>query len=144
MAVDESKTQQTSENAERPQSTQPAESRVREYLANERTYLAWMRTAISLIGFGVVIVRIRAFQPPLAPWPGTTWQLGLIFAIVGLVTVFLSTQHYFAVRHDIADDTYEPSGRWVILFSIAATLVGAGIVYYVFTYAPVPIVDPVF
>jgi putative membrane protein len=103
-----------------------------------------MRTAISLIGFGVVIVRIRAFQPPLAPGPGTTWQLGLIFAIVGLVTVFLSTQRYFAVRHDIADDTYEPSGRWVVLFSIAATLMGAGIVYYVFTYAPVPIVDPVF
>jgi len=135
--------QQTDKNAESSQITQQTESRVREYLANERTYLAWMRTAISLIGFGVVIVRIRAFQPPLAPGPGTTWQLGLIFAIVGLVTVFLSTQHYFAVRYDIANDTYQPGGRWVILFSIAATLMGAGIVYYVFTYAPMSIATPV-
>ena len=34
-------------------------SRVRDHLANERTYLAWMRSAIALMGFGVVIVRLR-------------------------------------------------------------------------------------
>ncbi|CBN54906.1 MULTISPECIES: YidH family protein [Kamptonema] len=34
-------------------------SRVRDHLANERTYLAWMRTAIALMGFGVAIVRLR-------------------------------------------------------------------------------------
>jgi putative membrane protein len=112
------------------------ESRVREYLANERTYLAWMRSAISLLGFGIIIVRIRAFQPPLATGPGTTWQLGLIFSIVGLITVFLSTHHYFAIRQEIADDNYEPTGRWMILFSIIVTLLGAGIIYYVFTYSP--------
>lgn len=116
----------------------PGESRVREYLANERTYLAWMRTAISLLGFSVIIIRIRAFQPPLAPGPGTTWQLGLIFSIVGLITVFLSTQHYLAIRREISEETYEPTGQWVILFSIAVTLLGTGVLYYVFTYAPIP------
>ena len=55
--------------------------RVREHLANERTYLAWMRSAISLIGFGLVIVRIRMFQPPLVPSTGVTWKLGLAFSI---------------------------------------------------------------
>jgi putative membrane protein len=40
-------------------------SRVRDHLANERTYLAWMRSAIALMGFGVVIVRLRHFQAPL-------------------------------------------------------------------------------
>ncbi len=114
----------------------PGESRVREYLANERTYLAWMRTAISLLGFSVIIARIRPFRPPLAPGPGTTWQLGLIFSLVGLATIFLSTQHYFAIRYEIADDDYEPTGRWVILFSIAVTLMGSGVIYYVFTYPP--------
>ena len=120
----------------------PVESRVREYLANERTYLAWMRSAISLLGFGVIIARIRAFQPPLATGPGTTWQLGLIFSLVGLMMVFLSTQHYFAIRQEIADDDYQPSGRWVLLFSITATLLGAGVIYYVFTYSPASSVYP--
>ncbi len=36
-------------------------SRTREHLANERTYLAWIRIAIAMMGFGVVIVRLRLF-----------------------------------------------------------------------------------
>lgn len=108
-------------------------SRVRDHLANERTYLAWMRTAIALMGFGVVIVRLRHFQPPLIPRPGTGWKLGLLFSLVGLVTVLLSTQHYFSVRHHIDEDTYEPSNRWILLFSLAITVLGAGVIYFVFT-----------
>jgi putative membrane protein len=46
--------------------------------------------------------------------------------------VWLSTQHYFGVRRDIDEDTYEPSARWVILFSLAVLLLGTGIIYYVF------------
>lgn len=42
-------------------------NRIRDHLANERTYLAWMRSGISLLGFGVLIVRIRVLRPPLAP-----------------------------------------------------------------------------
>ncbi|HEY9611960.1 DUF202 domain-containing protein [Allocoleopsis sp.] len=108
-------------------------SRVRDHLANERTYLAWIRTAIALMGFGVVIVRLRHFQPPLVPHPGTGWKLGLVFSLVGLLTVLFSTQHYFAVRHDIDADTYEPPDRWVLLFSLVLTLLGAGVIYFVFT-----------
>ena len=108
-------------------------SRVRDHLANERTYLAWMRTAIALMGFGVVIIRLRLFQPPLVPHLGTGWKLGLVFSLVGLATVLLSTQHYFAVRRDIDEDTYEPPDRWIILFTLAITLLGAGVIYFVFT-----------
>jgi len=108
-------------------------SRVRDHLANERTYLAWMRTAIAMMGFGVVIVRLRHFQPPLLPRPGVGWKLGLVFSLVGLACVLISTGHYFAVRRDIDEDTYEPTGRWILLFSLALTLMGAGVIYFVFT-----------
>jgi putative membrane protein len=108
-------------------------SRTRDHLANERTYLAWMRTAVSLMGFGVVILRLRAFHPPSLPRPGFGWKLGLIFSLVGLLTVLLSTWQYFIVRRDIEEDTYEPADRWVILFSLAIALLGTGIIYFVFT-----------
>lgn len=117
------------------------ESRAREYLSNERTYLSWMRSAISLIGLGAVLVRVQVFQPPLAPSPDMTWKVGLVLSIIGLVTVFLATQHYFAIRQEIANDNYEPTGRWVILLSLAVLLIGAGLIYYVFTYAPVFLED---
>ncbi|HLO49947.1 MAG TPA: DUF202 domain-containing protein [Kamptonema sp.] len=110
---------------------QQNESRVREHLSNERTYLTWMRTAIALMGFGVAIIRLRAFHPPLVPSIGVGWKVALIFSLVALGTVLLSTQHYFAVRYDIDEDVHEPGDRWVILLSLAVTLLGAGIIYLV-------------
>jgi putative membrane protein len=74
------KPKKNQENSETPKRRNP--SRVRDHLANERTYLAWMRTAISLMGFGVVIVRLRFFKPPVTSTPGNGWKLGLIFSLV--------------------------------------------------------------
>ena len=108
-------------------------SRVRDHLANERTYLAWMRSAIALMGFGVVIVRLRYFQIPELPHPGTGWKLGLLFSLVGFITVLLSTVYYFLIRRTIDDDSYEPSTRRVIFFSLTITLLAAWVIYYVFT-----------
>ncbi len=121
-----------SKNPDTEQPKRRDSSRVRDHLANERTYLAWMRTAIALMGFGVVIVRLRAFHPPMTHQPGNGWRLGLFFALIGLVTVLLSTGHYFAVRYDIDSDTYEPPDRWVILFSLAVILLGSGVIYFLF------------
>ena len=117
--------------------TQPKQlnpNRIRDHLANERTYLAWIRSGIALLGFGVVIVRLRILNPPLASQPpGNGWKLGLLFSLVGLFTVLFSGQHYFQVRQDIEQDTYEPGGRWVLLSSAAIILLGCGVLYYVFT-----------
>ena len=86
------------------------------------------------MGFGVLIVRLRILRPPIAPQPpGAGWKLGLAFSVVGLLAVLLSTQHYFAVRNDIEEDTYEPPDRWVILSSLTVALLGLGVIYYVFT-----------
>lgn len=108
-------------------------SRVRDHLANERTYLAWMRTAVALMGFGVVIVRLRYLIPPQIPRTGQGWKLGLLFAVVGLLTVLLSTLHYFTICHAIDQDVYEPTRWWVILFSLCVALIGAGVLYFLFT-----------
>lgn len=117
---------------EKPKKLNP--NRIRDHLANERTYLAWMRSGIALMGFGVLIVRLRILRPPMAPQPpGAGWKLGLAFSIVGILSVLLSTQHYFAVRNDIEEDTYEPPDRWVILSSLTVALLGLGVIYYVFT-----------
>jgi putative membrane protein len=93
-----------------------------------------MRSAIALMGFGVLIVRLRILRPPMAPQaPGAGWRLGLAFALVGLLAVLLSVQHYFAVRDHIEADTYEPPDRWVVLSSLAVVSLGIGVIYYVFT-----------
>jgi putative membrane protein len=108
-------------------------NRIRDHLANERTYLSWMRSGISLLGFGVLIVRIRVLRPPLAPQPpGQGWKLGVAFSVVGLLMVALSCLHYFGVRNDIEDDHYEPPDRWVLLSTLVLLCLGAFVVLYVF------------
>jgi putative membrane protein len=52
---------------------------------------------------------------------------------IGLITVLLSTWHYFAVLDAIETNTYEPNSRWVILFSLVVTLLGAGVLYVLFS-----------
>ncbi|HVF09566.1 MAG TPA: DUF202 domain-containing protein [Abditibacteriaceae bacterium] len=108
-------------------------ARVRDHLANERTYLAWMRTAMAMMGFGVVIARLRYLLPPRLQSHGHGWELGLLFAVAGLLTVLFSTFHYFAVRRSIDNDSYESTGRWVFLFSLIVTLIGSGVLYFLFS-----------
>ncbi|MCC2670833.1 MAG: hypothetical protein K0Q72_3304 [Armatimonadetes bacterium] len=115
---------------------------VRDHLANERTYLAWMRTAIALMGFGVVIVRLRYLLPHEVQGHTHGWQLGLLFALIGLLTVVLSTLQFHAVRRAIDSDTYAPGGRWIILFSLAVGLLGAGVLYLLFTSPAGPSLAP--
>ena len=108
-------------------------SRVRDHLANERTYLAWMRTSVSLMGFGMVILRLSYLIPAQMPRTGQGWKLGLLFALVGLLTVLFATLHYFVIRRGIDDDTYEPTSWWVIFFSICVALIGSAVLYFLFT-----------
>jgi putative membrane protein len=111
-----------------PRRTHRNPNRIRDHLANERTYLAWMRSAISLLGFGVLIL-----TPPLAPRaPGAGWKLGVAFTVVGLLMVALSALHYFGVRNDIEDDLYEPPDRWVILSTLVVLALGSCVALYVF------------
>jgi putative membrane protein len=111
-------------------------NRVRDHLANERTYLSWQRSAVALMGFGVVIVRLRYLLPNEMNGSSQAWQLGFLFAIVGLLLVIFSTAHYFHVRRAIDEDTYEPQGRWILACSLAILLIGAGVLYYLLASPP--------
>lgn len=102
---------------------------VQDHLANERTYMSWMRTAITLMGFGVFILRFRTDQSLDWSKDHDDLRLGFIFALTGMLTVLLSTVHYFAIRHRIRENQYKPTQRSVIFLSTIVTLLGIGIIY---------------
>ncbi len=64
----------------------------RDSLANERTFLAWIRTALSLIAAAVAVVK---FVPPFAV-PGTRLLLGLILAGGGLMLAVVGHRRWAA------------------------------------------------
>ena len=118
--------------------TQQNLSRAIDRSANERTFLSWMRAAVALMGFGVIIVRLRVGQLPVQYRQVMGWKLGLIFSLIGLATVLISTGKYFIVRRQIEEDTYEPSDWLIFLFSSAVGLLGIGVIYLIFAAAVSP------
>jgi putative membrane protein len=110
-------------------------NRARDHMANERTYLAWMRTSVALMGFGIVIVRLR-YLAPSSQRHGLGWELGLVFAVVGLLMVLFATRHYFHIQHALENNCYEPERRWILACSLVVVLVGTGVLLYLFRSAP--------
>jgi putative membrane protein len=80
--------------------------RYNDLAANERTYLAWMRTALALIAFGFLLERfdllvrylaksISEGKIPLTP-PGSLIgrEAGIILAALGLLIMLISTWRF--------------------------------------------------
>ncbi|MBD2022221.1 DUF202 domain-containing protein [Leptolyngbya sp. FACHB-36] len=118
----------TPANTANSASSAPADtSRVREHLSNERTYLAWMRSAIALLGFSLLML-----QWDRESFTADSWKLSIALAVIAIVAVYLATQHYLKAARDIEEDTYEPHDRWIVLISIVVLLLGAGMIYLIF------------
>lgn len=116
-------------------------SRVRDHLANERTFLAWVRTAVGVIIFGFAIGRFGLALRQLAGVQGEhvrTTGLSLWFGsasmFLGVALMLAALYRYRRMQRQIDAGTFQTSGvlitwvAWVIvIFGIAL------IAYLVFT-----------
>lgn len=97
-------------------------STARDHLANERTYLAWMRTSLSLIGASIALLK----------WDATEVVSAYLIGILGLIVLLSSTYRYFRVMQFLELGTFEPNVQ-SILFVVPITFVAfisAFVLYY--------------
>lgn len=117
-------------------------NRARDHLANERTHLAWLRTAVAMMGFGVLIVRLRFEKGSLpSSAPIHTAQLGLLFAVVGLAMVPFALFRYFAGWRSIERDEFQPQTWSVVAFGVAIIVIGIAIVFYLLQTSEIVLPD---
>jgi len=106
-----------------------------DHLANERTYLAYLRTSIALIGFGVTINRFSMFLVQSKTLPEralSRWNLagiskvGFGMVISGLILLAWAAIHFTQVSRGIERGTYRPSTLipWIITVTV---LFGGGL-----------------
>ncbi|MCD0461773.1 DUF202 domain-containing protein [Roseiconus lacunae] len=67
---------------------------IRTQLANERTILAYLRTAIMLAGTGVSLVKLLEVTPDLI-------RLGWLLIALGAVVMVIGTYRYLRLRHKL-------------------------------------------
>jgi putative membrane protein len=106
----------------------PKFDRIREHQANERTFLAWLRTSIALIGFGFAIARFTLFlhqlntaltkqYSPTHPWFNSE-NLGLILVLFGILTIAMAAWRYNQVFWQIERRDYQPNRLMVWIMTV--------------------------
>ncbi|MGE5333636.1 MAG: YidH family protein [Nitrososphaerota archaeon] len=125
----------TSDEATARAST-PSPSATRDLLANERTLLAWARTAVAIMGLGFVVARFGLLIRELAnlgtrPVPsGLSTAFGVVLVICGMALLILSWLRYRLVTDDILHNRFRWDSRLGAL--LTGLLVLAGILLAIY------------
>lgn len=99
-------------------------------MANERTFLAWLRTSLSFITIGIGITQLFRLNDPVDKTPSPLLTevfesknpsihkygkpLGSIFVILGILTLIIGANRYFTVQAMLVNNKF-PATRFGIL-----------------------------
>lgn len=98
---------------------------IQQHLANERTYLAWVRTSITIMGVGFLITNLHFSTLSSNTKMGDLLSkiIGLSSIIVGIFALIISTISYFIKGNDINNQTYRFSRILVVYLSISLVVI---------------------
>jgi putative membrane protein len=112
-----------------------------DYLALERTFLAWIRTALSLMGFGFVVARFGLFLremqlvQPTAPQrsPGLSLWFGSALVVLGTLVSLTSAWQHVRLARDLARGgaVLRRPSRPAVAVALVLAIVGVAMVGYI-------------
>jgi putative membrane protein len=112
-------------------------NRARDHLANERTFLAWVRTSVAIVVFGFAIGRfaiamrqLTAFQGVASKTTGLSVWMGMISILAGVLMVAMGLVRYRKTRALLEEGKFEPAGFIVDLVTILTVLFGLALAGY--------------
>ncbi len=113
---------------------------LRDSLAAERTFLAWIRTGLGLMGFGFVVARFGLFveqlqytqHTPSARSYGMSVWFGTALIAVGVVVFLLSAWHHLRLVRELNRGGPLPSrpSTQAVLIALFLALVGVAMAIY--------------
>jgi len=111
-----------------------------DYLAAERTFLAWIRTGLALMGFGFVVARFGLFlqqiqliqHAPSTPSYGLSLWFGTVLIALGVVVNLLSAWHHIQLVRELNRGEPLPSrpSRHAVFIALFLALVGLAMAIY--------------
>lgn len=104
-----------------------------DHLANERTFLAWIRTSIALMGFGFVIVKFALFIRQISialgskvtiPGKGYSAVIGVFMVALGAIMAMLAFIRYLNIEKQLNSNTFFPS-KWLSALVTLSIVIGS-------------------
>jgi putative membrane protein len=132
---------------ERHQATIDETKRATEYLANERTFLAWIRTSVAVVSLGFVIARFSVWLRELAVHQGPQMQahrggislpIGVAMMTLGGLLAVLAAWRYHVVNRDIERGKVTADRGLVILVTVMVALLSGAMIAVVLLTAGQP------
>jgi len=111
----------------------------RVHMANERTFLAWIRTSIAIMAFGFVVEKFSLFVRQMGlylgkesapPAPISSSFIGIVLVGLGVLMGVLAFVRYKTVERQIDADTWQPSGVLSIMLFLSVLAIGVFLVLY--------------
>ncbi len=124
---------------QRQQSTIGEEKRATEYLANERTFLAWIRTSIAIISLGFVVAKFSLWLHELATrldpqiqtsQMGVSLPIGVTMMALGGVLAVQVAWRYHVVNRAIENGVVSADRGLVILVTVMVALLCVAMIVY--------------
>jgi putative membrane protein len=112
-----------------------------DHLANERTFLAWIRTSISVIVFGFVVAKfgitLREFlrmQTKAGRESGMSLAIGVGFMAMGIFMALVSLVRYRTTMNRLKADEFQPADTIITALGLIAAFFGVILaVYLIYT-----------
>jgi len=114
----------------------------RAHMANERTFLAWVRTAIGIMAFGFVVERFaifaRHFQDYIgSPEPvtsqGFSQPAGITFVAFGMLITAYAFIRYRTNEKELDEGTYKPNVFLTSALTFFVIAAGIFLIVYLLT-----------
>jgi putative membrane protein len=127
---------------DKPFAANQSSNRARDHLANERTFLAWVRTGVAVVVFGFAIGRFaiairqlvqlqgNASQGNVSRTAGLSVWIGTIAIFGGVVLTIAGLLRYRHTRAQLESGRFEPAGFIVDLVAILVVLFGLALAGY--------------
>ena len=110
------------------------ESRARTHLANERTFLAWFRTGITLIALGLAAAQFLTFES--SGGVPIVHILATILVVTGIALALTGAARYLTGRERIEAMDFQPAYRSILATTAAALVVGLIAIAFVWLVRP--------
>lgn len=97
---------------------------IQQHLANERTFLAWIRTVIAILGVGFITANLHfELTTGRNPYANVVIEtLGIVTVLIGLITVYFTASSYMRKRRGINTGAFQSTGSFVIFLSVSITV----------------------